>query len=128
MDTERGKLVEGLWGVVKTILPSEKPAGKRGRSAVSNRKALEVILMVLETGCRWRDVPKGYGSGTTCWRRLRDWQKEGVWEKVHQELLSKLNRRRKIDWEWSKLDSSIVPAVKGGTRQERIQQIGANTG
>lgn len=62
MDTERGKLVEELWGVVKSILPAEKPTGERGRPAISNLKALEGILLVLETGCRWRDVPKGYGS------------------------------------------------------------------
>jgi len=29
----------------------------------------------------------GYGSGVTCWRRLRDWQEAGVWERLHQTLL-----------------------------------------
>jgi transposase len=32
----------------------------------------------------------GCGSEMTCWRRLRDWQAAGVWDRLHQALLSKL--------------------------------------
>ena len=32
----------------------------------------------------------GFGSGTTCWRRLRDWQKAGVWARLHELLLDGL--------------------------------------
>jgi len=33
------------------------------------------ILFVLYTGIPWRFLPQelGFGSGMTCWRRLRDW-------------------------------------------------------
>jgi transposase len=42
--------------------------------------ALEGILFVLDTGCRWPDLPEqlGCGSGHTEWRRLREWQDAGV--------------------------------------------------
>jgi transposase len=30
----------------------------------------------------------GSGSGWTCWRRLRDWQAAGVWDKLHTRLLN----------------------------------------
>jgi transposase len=41
---------------------------------------LEGILFVLDTGCRWRDLPEqlGCGCGHTAWRRLREWQDAGV--------------------------------------------------
>jgi hypothetical protein len=34
------------------------------------------------------DVPKelGCGSGMTWWRRLRDWQQEGIWDLIHFAL------------------------------------------
>jgi transposase len=33
------------------------------------------ILFVLYTGIRWEFLPQelGFGSGMTCWRRMRDW-------------------------------------------------------
>jgi transposase len=54
---------------------------------------LNGILHVLHTGIAWEDLPQeyGYGSGVTAWRRLRDWQKAGVWGALHQQLLTRLN-------------------------------------
>jgi transposase len=30
----------------------------------------------------------GCGSGMTCWRRLRNWQRAGVWTGLHRALLA----------------------------------------
>ena len=38
----------------------------------------------------------GYGSGVTCWRRLRDWQEQGVWQQLHEVLLARLNATGEI--------------------------------
>ena len=45
------------------------------------------ILFVLYTATRWEFLPQelGFGSGMTCWRRLRDW---------HQAVTAALLRRR----------------------------------
>ena len=32
----------------------------------------------------------GFGSGMTCWRRLRDWQAVGVCEQLHHAMLVRL--------------------------------------
>jgi hypothetical protein len=32
----------------------------------------------------------GFGSGMTCWRRLRDWHEAGVWQRLRELLLSGL--------------------------------------
>jgi transposase len=50
----------------------------------------------------------------TCWRRLRDWQAAGVWDKLHQLLLDELRAADKIDWSRAAVDSSSVRAVGGG--------------
>src|SRR5262245_39715087 len=55
----------------------------------------------------------GCGSGTTCWRRLRDWQCAGVWKRPHQAVLQRLHEAEQIDWERASLDSASVPAPGG---------------
>ncbi len=49
---------------------------------------------MLHTGIQWEWLPQelGFGSGMTCWRRLRDWHEAGVWDRLHQVLLTELHR------------------------------------
>jgi hypothetical protein len=66
-----------LWARIQPLLPV-KPRRSRwpGRRPLDHRACLNGILFVLLTGIRWTDLPQqlGYGSGMTCWRRLRDWR------------------------------------------------------
>ena len=59
-----------------------------GRKRLDNRKVLSGILFVLYTGIPWEFLPQelGFGSGMTCWRRLRDWHQAGVWQRLHESL------------------------------------------
>ena len=64
-------------------------------------------------------LPKelGCGSGMTCWRRLRDWQKANIWQLIHFVLLDWLARYGQIDWSLAVLDSCSIRAVFGGFKQ-----------
>jgi transposase len=87
---------DGLWERIEHLLPVHisKPWGER--SAIPNRIALTGILIVRRTGIPW-EVPQELGcSGMICWRRLRDWQQAGVWDKLHRLLLDELGRADKI--------------------------------
>ena len=103
-------LPDGLWERIKPLLPPEKPRPKGGRPRVSDRLALTGILFVARTGTAWELLPAelGCGSGMTCWRRLRDWQVSGIWQKVWQVLLDELGLADRIDW------SKSVTAVRCG--------------
>jgi transposase len=74
------------------------------------------ILFVLYTGIRWEFLPQelGFGSGMTCWRRLRDWNEAGVWKKLHELLLSELRAADLLDFSRAAVDSSHIRAMKGG--------------
>ena len=87
-----------------------------GRKALDDRAALNGILHVLHTGIAWHDLPRefGYGSGVTCWRRLREWQQAGVWDALHQELLAKLNAAGEIDWSRAAGRRQPYPCAFGG--------------
>src|SRR5215212_11615786 len=111
-----------LWALVAPLLPPEPPKPKGGRPRVPDRAALTGILFVLKTGCSWQSLPKelGCGSGSTCWRRLRDWQRVGVWERLRRRLLDRLGSRGRIDWSRAALDSAAIPAKRGAKRPDRI--------
>ncbi|WP_090871853.1 IS5 family transposase, partial [Paraburkholderia diazotrophica] len=87
-----------------------------GRKPVADRAALTGILFVLKTGIRWRDLPAemGCGSGVSCWRRLRDWQQAGVWDRLHAVLLARLRAVHRIDFSRVVVDSSSIRAVGAG--------------
>ena len=53
-------------------------------------------------------------SGSTCLRRLRDWQQAGVWAKVHERLLNWLGDQAAIDWSRASVDSLSVRAKREG--------------
>src|ERR687889_812446 len=99
---------EALWEIVEPLLPKEPPKPKGGRPRVPDRAVLSGIVFVLRSGIPWEMLPQemGYGSGSTCWRRLRDWQKAGVWQRLHQMLLNRLGKAGTIDWSRASLDSA----------------------
>ena len=68
----------------------------------------------------------GCGSGMTYWRRLRDWQKAGVWDRLQQALLDRLGRQNGIDFSRASLDSASIAAKKGARRQARTRPTGAS--
>ncbi|NOG31694.1 IS5 family transposase [Halomonas sp. TBZ9] len=106
-----------LWNIVEPLLPPEPPKHEGGRPRISNRAALTGILFVLKSGIPWEMLPQemGCGSGVTCWRRLRDWHDAGVWEKLHQTLLSHLQEAEQLDWDRACMDSASIKAKKGGS-------------
>jgi len=114
-----------LWAVIRPLLPTPKPRRFRypGRKPIDDRRALTGILFVLKTGIPWEDLPRemGCGSGMTCWRRLQAWQVAGVWQRLHEVLLAKLQASDQIDWSRAVVDSSSVRAVFGGPKPARIQ-------
>lgn len=56
----------------------------------------------------------GFGSGMTCWRRLRDWKEAGVWQQLHELLLAELRAGDALDLSRASVDGSHLRALKGG--------------
>ncbi len=93
-------LSEALWRRVEPCLPAT-PHRRRvpGRHPIEDRSVLTGILFVLKSGLPWEELPAelGAGSGMTCLRRLRQWQKEGVWRRIRRALAGGFDARE-IDW------------------------------
>ena len=118
-----------LWKRLQPLLPKHVPSSKGGRPRVDDERALNGIVFVLRTGIAWEDLPQelGFGSGMTCWRRLRDWQKQGVWERLHRELLAELRRGGQIDFSRASLDAASVASPRGARTRVPTQRTGASS-
>src|SRR3954454_8488976 len=108
-----------LWTVIEPLLPPERPRPKGGRPPLPHRAALTGILFVLKSGIPWEMLPRemGCGSGMTCWRRLRDWQAAGAWNRLHRVLLDRLGGAHAIDWSRPCVDSASLPAKRSHGRR-----------
>ena len=118
-------VTDELWEIIEPLLPPEAPKPQGGRPRVEDRAALSGIIFVLKSGIPWEMLPQemGCGSGVTCWRRLREWQEAGLWERLHQVLLDRLGQADQIEWERACLDSASIPAKRGATKSARIRRI-----
>ncbi len=113
-----------LWARIEPLLPQVKRRYRYpGRKRLDDRKVLSGILFVLYTGIPWEFLPQelGFGSGMTCWRRLRDWHQAGVWQQLHELLLAELNAAGTLDWSRAVTGSSHVRALKGGPKRGRAR-------
>ena len=108
-------VTDELWEVIEPLLPEEPPKPKGGRPRIDDRAALTGIIFVLKSGIPWEMLPQemGCGSGMSCWRRLKEWQEAGVWERLHQKLLDRLGEADQIEWERASLDAASVAAPGG---------------
>jgi transposase len=107
-------LTDEQWELIEPLLPEPKRRkDNRGRSWASNRDCLQGILWVLRTGAPWRFLPGQYPSPATCWRRLKQWEEEGVWLDAWRALLGALDGKGLLKWEESFLDGSFAPAKRG---------------
>ncbi len=126
----RRKISNELWVELEPLIPEFTPSPKGGRRrTVYDRAALNGILYVLQTGIPWEDLPQelGFGSGMTCWRRLRDWQAAGVWRRLHLAMLRRLREHDQIDWERASLDGASVSSPRGARKPAPTRPTAASS-
>ena len=114
---------DDLWEAIAPLLPKEPPKPTGRRPHLPNRAALGGISFVLRNGglWRWLSTALGGGSGTTCWRRLREWQAAGIWQRLHEPLLTWLGDAAAVDWSRASVDAVSVRANRGASRPGRTR-------
>jgi transposase len=93
-------VTDALWAMVAPLLPRRRTQPHGGHPWVDDRATLSGILYVLRTGISWKYLPTalGWGSGVTRWRRLREWQRQGVWRRLYQRMLERLAGANRVNW------------------------------
>jgi hypothetical protein len=73
------ELSDDKWNYVKQYIPTQP---YNGIIKTEDRKIINGIRYVLETGCPWTKVPRKYGSYLSIHTRLKKWSSEGVLEPI----------------------------------------------
>jgi transposase len=115
-------------GKDRSLAPETAQPSQGGRPPKDDRKVLEGILWILRSGARWQDLPEEFPSPSTCWRRLRDWEGQGVWLTIWRAFLAELNQHGQLDWSESFLDGSFASAKKGARKSEKPSGARARSG
>lgn len=110
------RMPEEFYELARALLPAEKEPGPQGgRPPVGHYCVLKVIWFVLVTGCRWKDVPREMGCcGETARTRLQAWERAGIWDQLHQQMLIMLRQADELHLETAIIDSTQVRAFGGG--------------
>ncbi len=86
---------------------------QRGNVSHQNLTVINAILYVAENGCKWRALPKRFGTWHTVYTRMNRWAKAGVLDRLFEKMQEEQLIRIKI--EAVSLDSTIVKVHPDGT-------------
>ena len=92
---------------MRPCCPSPDGGATSGGGQGPNRACFEGILWILQTGAAWRFLPDEFPSPSTCWRRLQQWEDEGVWLAAWRALLGALDENGLLRWDETFLDGSF---------------------
>jgi transposase len=110
-------------GTGRASAAGSAPAPYGGRHhTISDRSCFAAIVYMARTSIPWRLLPArelGCGSSATCWRRLAEWAKAGVFDQLHLEVLDRLGEQGRLDWSRASVDTMSVRAKRG-------DHVGAN--
>jgi transposase len=102
------EITEAQYQQVEQCLPRQL-----GNVSLSNLQVLNAILFVAEQGCKWRGLPRRFGNWHTIYTRMNRWSKNGVLDRVFEQLQQAQIVRIKI--EVVSLDSTTVKVHPDGT-------------
>lgn len=77
-------LTDEQWSHIESLVPAPKPGGRPPK--YERRSIVNAILYIVQAGCSWRLIPKTFPPWSSVYGYFRLWSKEGVWERLHNEL------------------------------------------
>src|SRR4051812_22921438 len=110
------RIPDPLWERIEPLLPKRRKHKKGGRPTLPWRLVLDGIFFVLRTGCQWKAVPKGFGSGSSLHRYFQALVRRRLFRKLWRLALEEYDELRGIDWEWQALDGCMTKAPLGGKK------------
>jgi transposase len=104
----RMEITEAQYQRIAPSLPRQ-----RGNVKLTNLQLLNALLYVAEQGCKWRGLPKRFGNWHTIYTRMNRWSKNGVLDRVFEQLQREQIVRIRI--EAVSLDSTTIKVHPDGT-------------
>jgi len=101
--TDRGvnetyRIPDLVWEQIKPLLPPELSGLNGDPPRMDNQRAMEAILYVLHTGCKWKDIPPSMGAANIVHERYKKWRKAGVFQRIWRTDILKYDEFRTLFW------------------------------
>lgn len=92
------RIPDAVWEQIEPLLPPEFPQPRVGRPRMDDRKAMEAILYVFRTGCKWKAIPRSLGTGSSVYQRFQEWRKAGVFQRMWVAGFLSYDEMRALVW------------------------------
>jgi len=112
------RIPDWLWVRIEPLLP-ERPLHPLGchNPRVSDRSAMDAILLVLRTGMQWNALTAaGICTSSSAHRRFQEWQRAGVFQEFWRQGLLEYDEQVGIDWDFLACDGAMTKAPLGGPK------------
>ena len=96
--TEVYRISDSVWEQIESLLPPEIPELNGDPPQMNDREAMEAILYVLHTGCKWEEIPHSLGVSGTIHARYEEWRKAGVFQRMWRTGILKYDEFRTLFW------------------------------
>ena len=107
------ELTEAQYSRIAPLLPKQ-----RGNVSLSNLQVLNAILYVAEQGCKWRGLPERFGNWHTIYTRMNRWSKNGVLDRVFEQLQREQIIRIKVEaWGLDSTSIKVHPDATGARKK-----------
>ncbi len=100
MRKERFGISDRSWEIIEPLVPGT--IRDSGVTAKDTRLFLEAVLWRVRVGGPWRDLPPGFGSWNSVFRRFRRWAQAGVFQRIFEAVSDD------PDFEYALIDGTIV--------------------
>ena len=77
-------LSDAEWELLADLLPAPKGFGRP--RTVNLREIINGVFYMQRTGCQWEMMPHDLPPHETVYKYFRKWQRQGVWQQIHERL------------------------------------------
>lgn len=121
-------LTDSQWEIIKPLM------WKSGnKSKWEKRELINAVLYLVDSGCKWRQLPHDFPPYTTVLNFYRKAVREGIWEKILKVLVKnvRVKSKKNEDPSYALIDSQSVKTVyssekrgyDGGKKQKAEKDI-----
>jgi len=118
-------LTDAEWQCIEPYLPPPAPGGRPREHDL--REICDALAYLVQTGCGWDYLPHDLPPAGTVYWYLRKWEREGVFQRLHDGLRAQVRQGAGKEPSPSVLilDSQSVKSTERGGRLARLVSMRA---
>ena len=111
------------WAHIAPYLPAKSRRGRPRKTCL--RAVMNGIFYLLQSGCQWDMLPKDFPAWQTVYGYFRQWQRSGIWVKIHDAMYLKI---RGLEGRSANPTFAIVDSQSSRTGPDAREMVGYDAG